>query len=117
MKVRALYYASGSSSDAPVPISVRVSYQVKPNGNDPGGTDYRFAQRLERIPSLIFWADEQVPANKAVVAISPTEVYAVSAVQPPDLVTVSAFVTSLGAAKAAQYDYPGSMSWPESLWS
>lgn len=117
MKVSALYYATGLASDTPVPISVRVAYQVKPVGNDPGGTDYRFAQMQERIPRLIFMVEEKRPTSKAVVSISADEVYQVNAVQPVDLISVSALVVSLGAAKAATYEYPGSLAWPASLWS
>lgn len=116
MRVSALYYPTGSPSDTPVPVSVRVAYGFRPVGNDVG-TDYRFAEMQEQIPKLLFMVEEQTPASKAVVSISATEVYRLDVILPIDFISISANVVKASDAQAALFAYPGSEAWPLTLWS
>ena len=106
MRVRALYIAPNGDTE---PCWVRVHTKFAQLG-DQKGTSLNSAETEETVPALIFWREELVPKNTAVVTISEIhsgtgerEAYQIGVVLPPDGLTITARVAELSPAKAATY--------------
>lgn len=104
MSVRANYYLPDGS---PATIAnIRVHSKIHEAG-DLQGTSLSYAQSLETEPTVLFWASEVNPTRKAVVTISDTEAYRVTAVEPLDLLSISCPCARLPEAEiAASYPPP-----------
>lgn len=103
MRVLAYYY--DPETLMPVVGSVRVHTKFDALG-DVQGTSFGYAERRDIKPKLIFWRSEIDPVNNAVVMISSEEGYRVNTIDPPDLQTVTAFVTRLSAFERSKYLAP-----------
>lgn len=102
-RVPAFYWAP--SADEPVRVNVRVHTKFKALG-DMAGTNYDFASVEEATPKIVFWMDELLPDYQGIVAVGPSEAYAVGKLDPTDYPTQTADVTRLSEGEAAEY-WPG----------
>ena len=84
----------------PILVTCRVFEQFETSGSLTGGGD-TYAERWTDNPILIFLHASHQPARGNIYALSATEVYAASQVEPVDGVTVSAQCARL---EAGQYD-------------
>lgn len=116
MRVRALYYENGKTTDTPRPIWPRRHYKFHALG-DLTGTSANYAERQEMSPQLLFMLDEIEPANRAVVVTALGEAFRLNNILPPDGLTVTANALRLMDEDAVGFDYPGSEAWPISSWS
>ena len=103
MKVPAFYYPPGGS--VATPCFVRVHSMFRALG-DIQSNQVGLAEREEMVPRLVFLASEIVPARAGIVTISATEGYRVDVVQPPDGLTITAFVIPLTASQMVGLSYP-----------
>lgn len=103
MKVSAFYCPPGSESI--VPCFVRVHSMFRALG-DIQSNQVGLAEREEMVPRLIFMASEIIPARAGIVTISATEGYRIDIVQPPDGLTITAFVIPLSPSQLVGLPYP-----------
>lgn len=106
MKVSAFYYPPGSST--PSPCFVRVHSMFRALG-DIQSNQVGLAEREEMVPRLVFLASEITPARAGIITISATEGYRIDVVQPPDGLTVTAFVVPLTVTQMTGLSYPGAV--------
>lgn len=116
MRVRALYYATGSALATPTVIYTRLHSKFDALG-DAKGTNFHYSERNEVVPALLFMLAEIEPVRHAVVVLGLGEAYRLEADQPPDFITVTWNALALPEAEAVAFDYPGSTPWPIDMWS
>lgn len=90
MLVPALYIVGLSP---PLLVHIRVHTKFAALG-DMKGTNFNYAERQDELPRLIFMRDEvMMPERGAVVSVELGEAYTVDHTDPPDGISITAFVT------------------------
>ena len=103
MKVPAFYFPPGSFVAAPCFVRVHSMFRAL---GDIQSNQVGLAEREEMVPRLVFLASEIVPARAGIITISATEGYRIDVVQPPDGLTITAFVVPLTVTQLAGLTYP-----------
>jgi len=103
--VPALYIATSGAT--PVPVTVRVWTEFGAIGRAIGRNAAEWSEREEAKPKLIFSTSEiTFIRNGAIVSVEAGEAYSVELAKPADDTSITAEVTRLSAADAANLPVP-----------
>lgn len=103
MLVPAFYIVEG---EEPLLVHVRVHTKFDALG-DMKGTNFNYAEREDVLPRLLFMRDEvAMPVRGAIVSIEPHEAYTIDHTDPPDDISITAYVTPLLRQELEQADLP-----------
>lgn len=106
LRVSAFYYPDADDISIFIPVTVRVHTKFVQLGEQ-AGTNYSSAEREDVAPRILFMRDEvPSPLRNSIVSVGPGEAYQVDHTQPPDGISISAFVSQLTEAKANGYPHP-----------
>lgn len=98
------------SPPAMFPVTVRIHSKFDALGDRPG-VSANYGERAEVVPRIVFWLSELPddapnPVRGSIVSVEEGEAYEVDHVEPPDGQTVTAAVTRLTPAVAANWPTP-----------
>ena len=116
MRVRALYYPTGSAIETPLVRYARLHSKYEALG-DAKGTNFHYSERQEVVPELLFMLAEIEPERDAIVMLGFGEGYRIDNLKPVDFISQTAQVLLLPEAEALTFEYPGSVTWPTTMWS
>lgn len=106
LKVAAYYIADPDTPNAYQRVNIRVHSKFAQYG-DMVGTNYNAAEMLDVNPRILFMRDEVfLPKQRAIVSIGPGEAYEVDTCQPPDGISISAYVARIAESKTTGLPYP-----------
>lgn len=111
-----MYYPTGSVLETPLVRYVRLHSKFEALG-DVKGTRFHYSERQEVVPELLFILSELEPSRMAIVMLGLGEGYRIDNLKPVDFISQTAQVLELPEAEALTFGYPGSSTWPITMWS